>query len=106
MPGELEKGKVLFAHGVENADGGVARAGQPNNIASRAAELALKWPHVLSRRVKVLLEEAFKNVHEKLPCFSSRYFDQDSDAGEGGARRTGERRRCHSTSWLLVIPFE
>jgi hypothetical protein len=38
-------------------------------IASRAAELALQRLHVLRRRMKMLLEEAFKNVHEKLPCF-------------------------------------
>ncbi len=31
MAGELEKGNILFAHGIENADGGVARAGQPND---------------------------------------------------------------------------
>ena len=87
MPGELEKGKVLFAHGVENADGGVARAGKADDIASRAAQLALKRLHAFSRRMKVLLEEAFKNVHEKLPCFSLRYLVKDSDAGERDARR-------------------
>jgi hypothetical protein len=92
MPGELEKCKVLFAHGVENANGGVARASQPDNIAPRATELALKRLHVLSRQMKVLLEEAFKSVHERLPCFSSRYFDQDSHAGEGDARQAGTRR--------------
>ena len=76
VAGELKKGKVLFAHGVENADGGVARAGEADDIAPRAAELALKRLHVFSRRMKVLLEEAFKSVHEGLPCFSSRYSGQ------------------------------
>ena len=89
VAGELKKGKVLFAHGVENADGGVARAGQPDDIASRAAELALQRLHAFSRRMKMLLEEAFKSVHEKLPCFSSRYLVKDSDAGEGDARQAG-----------------
>src|SRR5580692_1218829 len=92
VPRELDEGEVLFAHGVENANGGVARAGQPDDDAPRASELALKRLHALRRRMKVLLEEAFQCVHERLPCFSSRYFDQDSDAGEGDARRAGLQR--------------
>ena len=59
MAGELKKGDVLFAHGVENADGAVAAAGEPDDDASRAAELALKRLHAFGRQMEMLLEEPF-----------------------------------------------
>ena len=66
MAGKLKKGDVLLAHVVENADGALPRAGEPDNDASRAAELALQRLHLLGRQMEMLLEEPFKNVHECL----------------------------------------
>ena len=36
---------------------------QPNNLASRTAQLPLQRLHMLYRLVEVLLEEIFENVH-------------------------------------------
>ena len=58
MAGKLEKGDILLAHGVENADGALPRAGKPDDDAPRAAELALQRLHALGRRLEMLLEEA------------------------------------------------
>ena len=39
-------------------------AGQPDDLASRAAEFSLQRLHLLGRRVEMLLEKLFENVHE------------------------------------------
>ncbi len=41
MPGEFEKSDVLFAHIVQNADGGDFVAGQPDNLPPRTTQIAL-----------------------------------------------------------------
>ena len=64
MPGKFEKGDVLFAHVVQNADRAGRSAGQPDDLAPGAAELALQRQYLLGRRVEMLLEELFENVHE------------------------------------------
>jgi hypothetical protein len=51
---------------MENADGGVPCAGEADNDAPGTAELALERLNALGRRLEVLLEEAFENVHEGL----------------------------------------
>src|ERR1039458_1813684 len=70
MTREFEKSDIFFAHGIENADGGVPRALEADNDAPRATELALKRQHTLWRRLEVLLEEAFENIHERLFAFA------------------------------------
>ena len=47
MPGKLQERDVLLAHGIENADGARSPAGEPDDGAPRAAELALKRLHML-----------------------------------------------------------
>ena len=64
MAGELEEGDILFAHRIENANGGMSRSGEADDDASRAAELALERLNALRRRLKVLFEKAFENFHE------------------------------------------
>jgi hypothetical protein len=59
MPGELKESNILFAYRIQNADGADSSTGEPNDGAPRAAELALKRPHILGRQVAMLLEEAF-----------------------------------------------
>jgi hypothetical protein len=66
MAGKLEKSNILFAHGIENSDGGVPRAGEADNDAPGTAELALERHNALRRRLEVLLEKASENVHERL----------------------------------------
>ena len=39
-------------------------AGQPDDLAPRAAELSLERRTSLGRRVEMLLEKLFENVHE------------------------------------------
>ncbi len=64
MFGKFEKGNVLFAHAIENADGADLFVGKANDLAARAAELHLERLDALGRCVKMLLEELFENVHE------------------------------------------
>jgi len=63
MAGELEKGNILFAHRIENPDGGLSPSGKADNDSARAAELPLERLNALRRRLKVLFEEAFENFH-------------------------------------------
>ena len=62
VAGEFEEGDVLFAHGITNADGGEAAAGEADDGAARAAKLALERMGLVGRDVEVLLEEAFEYV--------------------------------------------
>src|ERR1019366_10821503 len=64
MPGEFQKSRVLFADVVQNSYGAELAAGQPNDLAPRAAELALQRLHPFHREVEMLLEECFESVHE------------------------------------------
>jgi hypothetical protein len=64
MPREFEERDVLFAHVVQNSDGGDLPARQPYNFAPRAAELPLQRLHLLHRYPEVLLEETVENVHD------------------------------------------
>src|SRR4249919_120478 len=63
MTREFQKGDVLFAHVIQNSDGSLFSAGQPNNLAPRPAQLHLQWLHVLYRDAEMLLKEIFENVH-------------------------------------------
>ena len=63
MPRKLEECDILFAHGVENADGAVRSAGEADDGAARAAKLALQRLHLFGRRMEMLLEKPLKNVH-------------------------------------------
>ena len=64
MAGEFEEGDVFFAHVVENSDRADLRAGEPDDFAARAAELALQRLHAIGGRVKMLLKKCFENFHE------------------------------------------
>lgn len=91
MSRELEKCSVLFAHAIENADGGLTAAGQSNDDAARAAERALQRFDLLCRKSKVLFKLLFQNVHsvlavKRLGCFN------DIGRGDGGARRKNRDR--------------
>ena len=59
MAGKLNKSEIFFADGVENADGAQIPAGESDDGASRAAELALKRLHLFSRQPIILLEKPF-----------------------------------------------
>src|SRR5277367_1862111 len=63
---ELEKGDVLFAHGIQDADGADALTCQPHNAAPRAAELALERVYPLRLEPVMLFEEPFQNFHKGL----------------------------------------
>ena len=63
MPGKFDECGVLFAHTVENADGTDVFARQPDDTASRAAELPLQRLNLHNRGVEVLLKKIFENVH-------------------------------------------
>ena len=52
MSGKFEKGDVFFAHVVEDADGGGLFAGETDDVASGAAEIALQRLDVLGRAWK------------------------------------------------------
>ena len=66
---ELEEGDVLFADGIDDADGACAcaptRGCEPQNGAAGAAKLALQRLNAVGRVVKVPLEELLKNVHRE-----------------------------------------
>ena len=64
MPGKFEESNILFADVIQNADRAELFAGKPDDLAPRAAELALQRLHPLDRRVEMLLKELFENVHE------------------------------------------
>jgi hypothetical protein len=64
MPGELEKGGILFAHVIKDADGAGFFAHQADNLASRPAELALQGLNPLNGRIEMLFEESLEDVHE------------------------------------------
>ena len=59
MPGEFEESNVLFAYVIQNANRAEFFAGQPDDIASRPAELALQRLHPSDGRVEMLLKEFF-----------------------------------------------
>ena len=92
MAGEVKEGDVFFADGIEDADGGLSGAGEADDGAAGAAELALERVDVLCRGVEVLLEEPLENVHEGLSGNCPGCFTHDTDRGEWRARRV-ERGR-------------
>jgi hypothetical protein len=59
MPGELKESGILLPYGIQNADGAEFSAGEPDDGALRAAELALKRLHVFGRQLVMLLEKPF-----------------------------------------------
>src|SRR6202008_5160219 len=63
---ELEKGDVLFAHGIQDADSADALTCQPHNGAPRAAELALERVYLFRLEPVMLFEEPFQNFHDGL----------------------------------------
>ncbi len=59
---ECEEGGVFFAYAIEDADGAVFFAGEPDDFAAGAAEFALQRLDVLGRCLEMLLEELLENV--------------------------------------------
>ena len=68
MPGEFEEGDILFAHAVQNANRAEFFAGEPDDLASRTAELTLQRLHPLDRCVEMPLKKSFENFHELRRC--------------------------------------
>src|SRR5215471_17815862 len=65
MPGEFEESSVLFTNAVQDADGGGFAAGQPDDLSTGTAKLALQWLDLLDRRVKMSFKKLLQNVHER-----------------------------------------
>ncbi len=59
VAGEFEEREIFFADVVKDADGGRAGAGEADDLATRAAEFALKREDALGRFVEVGFEEPF-----------------------------------------------
>src|SRR5271165_414151 len=57
MPGEFEEGAIFFADMVQNANGAMAPAGEPDQVSPRTTELALQGPYAHDRRAEMLLEK-------------------------------------------------
>ena len=66
MPREFEECGVLFPNVVQDSNRTEFVVGEPDDIATGAAELALQRLHALGRRVEMLLKEFLENVHEEL----------------------------------------
>ena len=64
MPGKFQERDVFFAPVVEHANRAHFFVADPCEFASRAAELAVKRLHPPRRRVEMLLEKFFENVHQ------------------------------------------
>src|SRR6202158_2083283 len=60
VPGKFEEGNILFAHVIQDANGADFFAGQPDDLATRTAELPLQRLHPLDWRVDMLLKESFE----------------------------------------------
>jgi hypothetical protein len=66
MAGELKESDVLFAHGIEDADGGFSTASEADDGAAGGAELALKRLDHFGGDPVMLFEKAFQDFHESL----------------------------------------
>src|ERR1035437_9385107 len=66
MPRELQERDILFANGIENADGGFSSAGEADDGAAGGAKLALKRLYLLGGQPVMLFEKLFQNFHESL----------------------------------------
>ena len=64
MPRKFQKRDVFFAPVIEHANRAHFFVADPYEFASRAAELPVKWLHPPRRRVEMLLEKFFENVHQ------------------------------------------
>ena len=64
MPRKLQKCDVFLAHPINYSKSAPAGVGKTNDVSPGASELPLKRMNPLDRRVKVLLEKFFQNVHE------------------------------------------
>ena len=60
---KFEDRRVLLADTIQNANCANPSARQPDNLPPRTAQLPLQRLHSLDRRMEVLLEELFENIH-------------------------------------------
>src|ERR1700676_2969339 len=72
VPGKFDKGNILFAHVIQDANRTELFAGKPDDLAARTSKLALQRLHPVAREVKILLKNAFENFHEVIPRDSLR----------------------------------
>ena len=68
MSREFQKCHVLFAYSVQDPDGADLLRPQADDAAARSAQLALKSLNLSHRRLEMLLEEFFQNIHEREFC--------------------------------------
>ena len=85
---ELDKGGILLANVVKNADGASALANQANDATSRTAELTLQRLNAHDWRAKMLLEKLSENIHEVM-----------------GQRYHRGRERMYATTDTWVLRF-
>ena len=65
VPRELQERDILLAHIVQDANDTEFFAGKSNNTTPRPPELTLQRLRARDRRVEMLLEKFFENVHKK-----------------------------------------
>ena len=63
MFGEFNEGNIFFTPAIKNSDGAGFAAGESDDFAAGAAEIALKRLNVRGQRVEMLFEEFLENVH-------------------------------------------
>ncbi len=101
---ELEKGDVLFADGIQDADSADALTRQPHNGAPRAAELALERAYLFRLKPVMLFEEPFQNFHEAFP--GTIQIAPTIPSAAGAAQLIGARMRegliCASFSYWSI----
>src|SRR5580700_2757904 len=64
VPGKFQEGGVLLAHVMQNSDRSESVVRKPEDVPSRAAELALQRLHPRRRNVEMPLKKILENVHE------------------------------------------
>ena len=83
---KFDEGDIFFPHRVQNADGNIRLAGQPDDAASRTTKLAVQRLDLHDGRMEVLLKQRFENVHE---------FSLSRSRSASSITRTSE--------WLLLL---
>ena len=65
MPRKLEERDVLFAYVIQNANRAAFLVGKPDDVPSRAAQLALQRLDSPSRNAEMLLKKLLENFHKR-----------------------------------------
>src|ERR1700719_3279519 len=65
VAGEFHECDIFSSHVIQNTDGTQFIVGKANDLAARAAELALQRLHPIDRQLEMLLEKSLENFHEK-----------------------------------------